>query len=449
MSSKNSHEPSPKLVDPKLVVPFIVVTSMFFLWGVPNDLTNPMVAAFKKIMPELSNFEAALVQLAFYGGYGTMAIPAALFIRKYSYKSGILLGLALYAIGAILFWPAAAYEEFAFFLLSLYILTFGLAFLETTANPFILSLGDSRTATQRLNLSQAFNPIGSLTGMAIAQLFIIQALRSDDYSEEAYKALTTNEVSIIRQEDLNVISEVYVGLGIAILAIFFLVLFIKIPGKNQKSKLSISESTSMLLKNKRYYEGVIAQVFYVGTQIMCWTFIFQYVDNINSSLPEEEQLTATWYNMASMGLFLASRWICTWLFNYIRPAKLMFYFSLAGMSLTLGAILLTGILGLYCLVGISITMSLMFPTIYGIALKDMGEEAKLGSAGLVMAIVGGALMPPLQGKILDWGGPGFNDIQIFGWIDEVNFSFILPLIGLAVVSIYSYRTLEMSDENLS
>lgn len=449
MSSKNSHEPSPKLVDPKLVVPFIVVTSMFFLWGVPNDLTNPMVAAFKKIMPELSNFEAALVQLAFYGGYGTMAIPAALFIRKYSYKSGILLGLALYAIGAILFWPAAAYEEFAFFLLSLYILTFGLAFLETTANPFILSLGDSRTATQRLNLSQAFNPIGSLTGMAIAQLFIIQALRSDDYSEEAYKALTTNEVSIIRQEDLNVISEVYVGLGIAILAIFFLVLFIKIPGKNQKSKLSISESTSMLLKNKRYYEGVIAQVFYVGTQIMCWTFIFQYVDNINSSLPEEEQLTATWYNMASMGLFLASRWICTWLFNYIRPAKLMFYFSLAGMSLTLGAILLTGILGLYCLVGISITMSLMFPTIYGIALKDMGEEAKLGSAGLVMAIVGGALMPPLQGKILDWGGPGFNDIQIFGWIDEVNFSFILPLIGLAVVSIYSYRTLEMSGENLS
>ncbi|MDC3132858.1 L-fucose:H+ symporter permease [Flavobacteriaceae bacterium] len=445
MSNQESNQASPKLVDPKLIVPFVVVTSLFFLWGVANDLTNPMVSAFKKIMPELSNFEAALVQLAFYGGYGTMAIPAALFIRKYNYKSGILLGLALYAIGAVLFWPAANYEEFTFFLLSLYVLTFGLAFLETTANPFILALGDSRTATQRLNLSQAFNPIGSLTGMAVAQLVIIQALRSDDYTEETYNALTSDEVALIRQEDLSIISDVYVGLGIAIIFIFLLVLFIKIPGKNEENKLTIRENLSLLLKNKRYYEGVIAQVFYVGTQIMCWTFIFQYVDNINSNLPKGEQLTATWYNMAAMGLFLASRWLCTWLFNYIKPARLMFYFGLAGMLLTLGAILLTGVSGLYCLVGISMTMSLMFPTIYGIALKDMGEEAKLGSAGLVMAIVGGALMPPLQAKILDWGGPGFNDVKIFGWIDEVNFSFILPLIGLAVVALYSYRSLQTSD----
>ena len=445
MSNQESNQASPKLVDPKLIVPFVVVTALFFLWGVANDLTNPMVSAFKKIMPELSNFEAALVQLAFYGGYGTMAIPAALFIRKYNYKSGILLGLALYAIGAVLFWPAATYEEFTFFLLSLYVLTFGLAFLETTANPFILALGDSRTATQRLNLSQAFNPIGSLTGMAVAQLVIIQTLRSDDYTEETYNALTSDEVARIRQEDLSIISDVYVGLGIAIIFIFLLVLFIKIPGKNEENKLTIRENLSLLLKNKRYYEGVIAQVFYVGTQIMCWTFIFQYVDNINSSLPKGEQLTATWYNMAAMGLFLASRWICTWLFNYIKPARLMFYFGLAGMVLTLGAILLTGVPGLYCLVGISMTMSLMFPTIYGIALKDMGEEAKLGSAGLVMAIVGGALMPPLQAKILDWGGPGFNDVKIFGWIDEVNFSFILPLIGLAVVALYSYRSLHTSD----
>ena len=447
MSNQESNQASPKLVDPKLIVPFVVVTSLFFLWGVANDLTNPMVSAFKKIMPELSNFEAALVQLAFYGGYGTMAIPAALFIRKYNYKSGILLGLALYAIGAVLFWPAATYEEFTFFLLSLYVLTFGLAFLETTANPFILALGDSRTATQRLNLSQAFNPIGSLTGMAVAQLVIIQALRSDDYTEETYNALTSDKVALIRQEDLSIISDVYVGLGVAISFIFLLVLFIKIPGKNEKNKLTIRENLSLLLKNKRYYEGVIAQVFYVGTQIMCWTFIFQYVDNINNSLPKGEQLTATWYNMAAMGLFLGSRWLCTWLFNYIKPARLMFYFGLAGMLLTLGAILLTGVSGLYCLIGISMTMSLMFPTIYGIALKDMGEEAKLGSAGLVMAIVGGALMPPLQAKILDWGGPGFNDVKILGWIDEVNFSFILPLIGLAVVALYSYRSLQTSDEN--
>ena len=225
---------------------------MFFLWGVANDVTNPMVSAFKKVMPELSNFQAALVQLAFYGGYGTMAIPAALFIRKYNYKSGILIGLLLYAIGAILFWPAAVYEQFTFFLLSLYILTFGLAFLETTANPFILSLGDSRTATQRLNLSQAFNPIGSLMGMAIAQLIIIENLRSDDYSPDAYNALSTDQIAFIRQEDLNIISEVYVGLGILIFAVMFVIFFIKIPGKDEKSKLSVKENISILRRNKRY-----------------------------------------------------------------------------------------------------------------------------------------------------------------------------------------------------
>ena len=382
----------PILVEKKYLIPFIAITSMFFLWGVANDVTNPMVSAFKKVMPELSNFQAALVQLAFYGGYGTMAIPAALFIRKYNYKSGILIGLLLYAIGAILFWPAAVYEQFTFFLLSLYILTFGLAFLETTANPFILSLGDSRTATQRLNLSQAFNPIGSLMGMAIAQLIIIENLRSDDYSPDAYNALSPDQIAFIRQEDLNIISEVYVGLGILIFAVMFVIFFVKIPGKDEKSKLSLKENINILRRNKRYYEGVIAQAFYVGTQIMCWTFIFQYVDNINSDLPDEQHLTASWYNMAAMCLFLCSRWLCTWLFNFIQPAKLMFLFGIIGMILTSGTILLEGIAGLYCLIGISMTMSLMFPTIYGIALDGMKEEAKLGSAGLVMAIVGGALM---------------------------------------------------------
>ena len=390
----------PILVEKKYLISFIAITSMFFLWGVANDVTNPMVSAFKKVMPELSNFQAALVQLAFYGGYGTMAIPAALFIRKYNYKSGILIGLLLYAIGAILFWPAAVYEQFTFFLLSLYILTFGLAFLETTANPFILSLGDSRTATQRLNLSQAFNPIGSLMGMAIAQLIIIENLRSDDYSPDAYNALSPDQIAFIRQEDLNIISEVYVGLGILIFAVMFVIFFIKIPGKDEKSKLSVKENISILRRNKRYYEGVIAQAFYVGTQIMCWTFIFQYVDNINSDLPDEQHLTASWYNMAAMCLFLCSRWLCTWLFNFIQPAKLMFLFGIIGMILTSGTILLEGIAGLYCLIGISMTMSLMFPTIYGIALDGMKEEAKLGSAGLVMAIVGGALMPPVQATIL-------------------------------------------------
>lgn len=425
----------------ELLFPFIIITSLFFLWGIANDLTNPMVSAFKKVMPELSNFEAALVQLAFYGGYATMAIPAAIFIRKFSYKKGIIVGLLLYAIGAFLFYPAALYEEYAFFLLSLYILTFGLAFLETTANPFILAMGDDKTATQRLNLAQAFNPMGSLIGMLVAQLFVVQTLRSDDYAPEAYQALDALEKATIRENDLNVISGPYIGLGILVLVILLIIIFTKFPIAREHSKMSFRESLNLLLRNKQYYEGVIAQGFYVGAQIMCWTFIFQYVDDMNATRPANEQLTATWYNMAAMVSFLTGRWICTWMMKYLDGARLMLYFAIGGVLACAGAILLPGMAGLYSLVAISIFMSLMFPTIYGIALRGMGDEAKLGSAGLVMAIVGGALMPPLQGAILDWGGPGFSDITVLGFIPEVKFSFILPLICLAVVGIYSYRSL--------
>lgn len=427
------------VVQKYLVFPFILITSLFFLWGIANDLTNPMVSAFKKVMPELSNFEAALVQLAFYGGYATMAIPAAIFIRKYSYKKGILMGLTLYAIGAFLFYPAASNAEFGFFLASLYVLTFGLAFLETTSNPFILAMGDLRTATQRLNLAQAFNPLGSLLGMLVAQVFVIQSLRSDDYSLEAYDALSVLEKASVRENDLYIISYPYIALGVLVVVILLIVAFTKFPISRNEVKISLNESFAKLRKNKRYIEGVIAQVFYIGAQIMCWTFIFQYVDELNVGRGADHQLTATWYNMAAMVSFLSGRWVCTWLMNYVNAAKLMLWFAIGGVIFSLGAIMLPGIAGLYSLVAISICMSLMFPTIYGIALEGMGDEAKLGSAGLVMAIVGGALMPPLQAAILDWGGPGFSDVAILGYIPEVRVSFILPLLCLAVVALYSYR----------
>ncbi|TKG93724.1 L-fucose:H+ symporter permease [Puteibacter caeruleilacunae] len=429
-----------KVVERGYLLPFILITSLFFLWGIANDLTNPMVSAFKKVMRELTNFEAALVQLAFYGGYATMAIPAALFIRKYSYKAGILIGLALYAIGALLFYPAAANQQFGFFLASLYILTFGLAFLETTSNPFILSMGAKETSTRRLNLAQSFNPVGSLMGMLVAQLFVIKMLKSDDYTAEAYAALPEAEQMAIRTNDLDIISGPYIGLGLLVLVMFILVAISKMPKVQDEAGLSLKESFSILFKNKRYYEGVITQAFYVGAQIMCWTFIYQYVDNINESLPADQHLTATWYNMAAMIAFLTGRAVSTYLMKYINPAKLMFAFALAGIALTIGTIFIPGILGLYSLVGVSIAMSLMFPTIYGIALKNMGDEAKLGSAGLVMAIVGGALMPPLQGRILDIGGEAFNDMSYFGYIPEVNISFVLPLLCLVVVALYSYRS---------
>ncbi len=436
MNNRNSAP----IVSKKLLFPFIIITSLFALWGIANDLTNPMVSAFKKVMPELSNLQASLVQSAFYFGYFFMALPAALFIRKFSYKSGILLGLTLYAIGAFMFYPAAAFENFNFFLISLWVITCGLSFLETTANPLILALGDKRTATQRLNLAQAFNPVGSLTGMVIAQVFVIGAIRSDDYTAEAYSALSSNELAAIRENDLGIISVPYISLGVLVLIIMAIIIFTKIPKTKQEDKMGLKASFSKLFSNRNYLGGVVAQAACVGSQIMCWTFIFQYVDNLNETYGLN--ITATNYNIAAMVLFLSGRWIGTGLMRKINPSKVLAIFGFSGAVCAIGAVVLPGIAGLISLVAISIFMSIMFPTIYGIALKDMGDEAKIGSAGLVMAIVGGAFMPPIQAAILDMGGDGFNDVTFLGYIPEVNFSFILPMICLAVVGFYGYRTIK-------
>lgn len=425
------------IVSKKMLIPFMLITSLFALWGFANDITNPLVAAFGRVM-EIPNGKAALVQMAFYGGYFTMAIPAALFVMKYSYKVGILIGLSLYATGALLFYPAASYGYFGFFLLALYILTFGLAFLETTANPYIMSMGSAQTATRRLNLAQSFNPIGSITGMFVAQHFILSALWSDNKNEAGeliYSTLQASEKATWKAHDLMVIRDPYVILGLVVIMMFLLILFYKMPSNlNAKQGINFKDSLLLLLKNKRYKGGVITQVFYVAAQIMCWTFIIHYAENIG--IPFEK---AQIYNMVAMGMFIAGRFISTLIMKYISPGKLLMIFALGAVLSILGAIFIIGHTGLICLVLTSVFMSLMFPTIYGIALQGMGEEAKLGAAGLVMAIVGGALMPFIQGKILDIGGKGLNDVLILG-VPEVNFSFILPLLCFVVISIYGYST---------
>ena len=419
-----------KVVDKKNLIPFILITSLFALWGFANDITNPMVSAFQTIM-EISTFKASLVQFAFYGGYATMAIPAALFIKKYSYKKGILLGLALYAIGALLFWPAAEYQIFSFFLISLYILTFGLAFLETTANPFILSLGAKETATQRLNLAQAFNPLGSLLGMFVASKFVLAALESDKQRNTAgeliFSSLDETTKAAIRTNDLLIIRDPYVALGLVVLVIFVVITVVKIPEGKHEKKINPLKSLKRLLKNKNYREGVIAQVFYVAAQIMCWTFIMQYSDNLGI-----DKATAQNYNIAAMSMFLLSRFISTFMMKYINAKKLLMFFAIGGMLTITGTIFIEGMFGLYCLIATSAFMSLMFPTIYGIALSNVGEDVSFGSAGLVMAIVGGALMPPLQGAIID--------LETVGFLPAVNASFVLPFISFCVIALYGYRS---------
>jgi FHS family L-fucose permease-like MFS transporter len=419
---------SEKVVPKKYLLPFVLITSLFALWGFANDITNPMVAAFGTVM-EITNAKASLIQFAFYGGYATMAIPAALFVQRFTYKKGILLGLALYAVGALLFYPAAKYEEFTFFLLSLYILTFGLAFLETTANPFILSLGSEKTSTRRLNLAQAFNPMGSLLGMFVASRVVLVALESDKRDaagELIFPTLDEATKAVIRTNDLMIIRNPYVILGLVVILMFVVIAAVKIPVTNKTDKIEPWQSAKRLFANRNYREGVIAQVFYVAAQIMCWTFVIQYADNLGI-----DKATAQLYNIGAMGLFLLSRFVSTFLMKYVNARLLLMCFAFGGIVSISGAVFINGMAGLYCLLATSAFMSLMFPTIYGIALRGVGQDATLGAAGLVMAIVGGALMPPLQGFIIDLGQIGF--------LPAVNVSFGLPLICFIVIAVYGYR----------
>ena len=418
-----------EVVPKKVLVPFILVTSLFTLWGFANAVTDPMVQAFKKVL-ELSNSQAAWVQMAFYGGYFCMALPAAMFMRKYSYKTCILIGLGLYAIGALLFYPAALSEKFWFFCLGLYVLTFGLAFLETAANPYALALGPKETATQRLNLAQAFNPVGLILGLLIAQQFVLKKLKSDDIVD--FSSLDEASKILIKTSDLLVIRDPYVILGLVLIVVFILFAIIKMPqSKDESAMPNISNTFSSLAKDKNYIFGLLAQVLYVGAQIMCWTYIYQYAEGLGI-----DGVSAGYYQMAAFVLFTIGRAIGTYLLRFMNSGKLLMYFALSAIAFVLGTIFINGSIGLYSLVGISFCMSLMFPTIYGIALGNLTEEqSKVGSAGLVMAIVGGALLPKLQGIIIDFGGNGVSDIFILG-VSEVNFSFVLPLLCFIYIAWY-------------
>lgn len=640
-------QPNAPVVPKSLLVPFILVTVLFPLWGFANDITNPMVAAFKNILL-LTNFESSLVQGAFYGGYALMAIPAAIFIKKFSYRSGILLGLALYAIGCLLFLPAGWSLNFYPFLLAYLIMTSGLSFLETTANPYILSMGDESTSTRRLNLAQAFNPMGSIVGMFVASMIILvnldgttedsrrkmvaasvdqksvhaqmtekisgdiaalgktiaepgwetkkrlakkakeqaAAIASDvaltadpkadriaaistalaqqpaenkfdvavrsvaivlqlreplvptpaekeqqelfdgpggmqlagllheeskfitnetgytntisalknatapstqlrdltagiyeslgkkadaakadpsmivslldsvkKESEAAKQAIATvpaekltphyaalgKQFADVREKDLSTVVGPYAIMGFVLLGIFGLFAW-KLPaGKHQEggSELHIGPTLRRLLSRPRYWEGVLAQTFYVGAQIMCWTFIIQYAElELGIS-----KTTAQNCNILAMIIFVSSRFICTFLLHYISPGLLLGLLAMGGIAFTAGTVFIHGYPGFYCLIAVSACMSLMFPTIYGIALKGLGDDAKLASSGLILAIGGGCLLPMLQGKVLDM--PPFD----LGFVElsSVRASFLLPLVCFIFIAIYGWRTLLVYD----
>lgn len=636
---KKSEDNTP-VVPKGMMVTFVLVTILFPLWGFANDITNPMVAAFKNILL-ISNFESSWVQAAFYGGYALMAIPAAIFIKKYSYKKGVLIGLALYSIACLMFIPSGMAMSFPLFLLSYLVMTSGLSFLETTANPYILSMGDDRTATRRLNLAQAFNPMGSITGMFVASMFILAAL--DGASESARRNMDTlakegtpihlqevnaqlksvtdltevvsqpdwtsskkfvkkagelsggikngtfvldnkngakadavqtaiaaqpqgnkfkaaadavavvmqvkeqpapteaeaqrnalfvdgrgleltlalNEeapllnaadgakwknadealakavapaagiqaamdsgdatemaaipgllatvkteletaqaalqeipsdslqahqqaakeaLTTIQKSDLGIVSTPYALMGgflILVLGLFAWKLPAKTSGEHEgdDGDLDLKGTLGRLFHNKAYLEGVVAQTFYVGAQIMCWTFIVQYGE-LELGLSKS---TAQNCNILAMVIFVSSRFVCTFLMHYISSGALLTLLASGAILLITGTIFVEGYAGLYCLIGVSACMSLMFPTIYGIALDGLGDDAKLGSAGLILAIGGGCIMTPLQGRIIDLPALDLG----FAELASVRASFALPLICFIVIALYGWRTFKI------
>jgi FHS family L-fucose permease-like MFS transporter len=415
------------------VLPFIIVTCCFALWGFANDITNPMVKAFSKIF-RMSVTDGTLVQVAFYGGYFCMALPAAMFIRRHSFKSGIVMGLSLYALGVLLFIPAKAVGSFAPFLIAYFILTCGLSFLETTANPYILLMGDRETATRRLNFAQSFNPIGSLAGMFVAMHFIQARLSPLDTAQRA--VLDDAQFEALKQSDLSVLVQPYALLSVVIIALLVVLLLVRIPRVQQAHRerhAPFWPTVKRLFANKPYRNGVVAQFFYVGAQITCWTFIIQYGTRVFMAEGMSEQaaeVLSQRYNIVAMVLFCLMRFVNIWLMKYVKPGRLMAFFAAVALLLLCGVIFVGGRVGMCCLVAVSPCMSLMFPTIYGIALGGVHDDAELGSAGLIMAILGGSLLPALQAMIID------SDMA---FMPAVNASFVVPMLCFVVVMTYGLR----------
>ena len=380
-----------KVIERKYLLPFVLVTSLFALWGLANNMTDTLLAAFRKIM-QMSDTQTSFIQMAFYGAYFCLALPAALFIRKHNYKSGVILGLCMYAAGAILFLPAAWAESYAFYLIAIYIMASGCSVLETTANPYIMAMGSPETATRRLNIAQSFNPIGSIAGILISKFFILQDI------------------------SLYSVSGTYAFVGGVLLVIMLVMLFARMPeGKDDAGKDSLGATFRRLLNNKLYAWGVVAQFFYVGAQICVWSFTIRLV---MKELGHVESEAATLYLVSIIG-FCTSRFVYTWLMKFIKPAHLLFVGGILSALCTLGVVLAEGWTCVASLVLISIFMSLMFPTIYGIALGAVSQsehvdDTKIGASGLIMAILGGALLTPLQGVVSDAAGINMSYLVPFG-----------------------------------
>ena len=460
-----------RVIPKGIVWPFILLTSLFFAWAIPNNMTDTMLAAFKRIM-SLTDSKTAWIQLACYlFGYGGFAIPAALFIKKYTYKSGVMLGLGLYAMGTFMFYPAMLIAgitiniSFMMFLLALVILFSGLSILETSANSYVYAIGPEQTGTQRLNFAQSFNPFGAITGVVLSQVFVLSNLNTMTVEERA--ALPIGELIKIQGSELSAVTTTYMGLGLVMVIILIAILLTKMPyAKEENKRLDFNGTFKRLIKNRNYVWGVIAQFFYVGAQIAVWSFIIRYAmqqlnleiivnqlgeqadpELIITTLRKIEPVSAGFYNFTefigikaflprtaeqagatyyiiSLILFVLGRFISTGLMRYIKPVNILTFLALLALAFTMITIYGKGWIGVYALMGISGCMSLMFPTIYGLGMKGLGDDTKIGGAGMIMAIAGAAVLTQIQGIVSDQSG-------------SINLAFWVPAVAFIIIAYYS------------
>ena len=409
-------------VYPEMRLVFILLITCFAAWGVAANMTDPSVKVFSQIFA-MSTVQSALVQFAYYGAYFCLAIPAAFINRRYSYKTGVLCGLGLAVIGALAFYPASLAMNYHYFLAALFILASGLSILETSANPFVMAMGPMENATRRLNLAQAFNPVGTNLGVFLAATLILPNLHIAEAADRAL--MTVKELQLVQGAELKAVMLPYVSMALALLLIWLMILFSKVPQPREAVASSISElhftqTLKRLMANPHYRFGVIAQFFNVAAQVCAWTFTIQYVQQAIGGTAAD----ASVYLQYSLLVFLVSRFAMTWLMGYVRPTVLMTILAITGSALCLFAMLNPTISGVWAVVSISACLSLMFPTIYGVALKGLGEDTKFGAAGLVMAILGGALLPLVQGAFID--------------VFTTAISYVVPGICFLVVAAYGY-----------
>ena len=415
-----------RLVFPGLKIPFILLILCFAAWGSAANLTDVLVGVFRSIF-DMSNFQSSLVQFAYYGAYFSLAIPAALINRRFGYKAGVLTGLGLASIGGLLFIPASNLLVFEFFLVALFVLAAGLSILETSANPFVIAMGPEESATQRLNLAQSFNPVGANIGVLLGAVLILPQITS----EAAKTIMTPEEIEKSQEADLSLVLGPYLGIAAVLLLIWVAILFRKMATpveQSQEDGEARSGAFGRLWRNKHYRYGVAAQFFNVAAQVCAWTFTIQYAQDV-VGVPTEN---SGWYLQASLIVFLISRFVMTYLLGIVRPTKLLFIMAALGVALCVTAMFFESMVGLIAVVAISLSLSLMFPTIYGVALRGLGEDAKFGAAGLVMAILGGAVVTPIMGLVMDSMGTAL--------------AFVVPGVCLAFVALYALFDLRTDRE---